>query len=71
VQLLLIPVAILLIVGLLAATDFAETRVLAPRSMILYGVRSKRVRPEQAEQLIAAQAQTLLARSSVGDRATR
>ena len=61
-QLLLIPAALILLFVLLAATDYAETRVLAPRSMILYGVRSKRVRPEQAEALIAAQAQTLLGR---------
>jgi hypothetical protein len=64
VQLLLIPAALILLFVLLAATDYAETKVLAPRSMILYGVRSKRLRPEQAEVLIAAQAETLLARSN-------
>jgi hypothetical protein len=69
VELLLIPAALLVIALLLAATDYAETRVLAPRSMILYGVRSKRVRPEQAEQLIAAQAQVLLVRP--GERSRR
>ena len=62
-QLLLIPLAMLLITALLFATEFAENRVLAPRSMILYSVRSKRVRPEQAEAFIADQAAALLARA--------
>jgi len=57
-----VPVALGLVTLLLFATAWLEDNVLSPRSLILHTVRtrSRRLRPEQVERLVAAQSDRLL-----------
>ena len=59
---LLVPAALLVVSVLLFVTAWLEENVLSPRSLILHTVRtrSRHVRPEQVEQLVAAQSERLL-----------
>jgi hypothetical protein len=59
---LLVPLALLLVSVLLFVTAWLEESVLSPRSLILHTVRSRsrRVRPEDVERLVAAQSERLL-----------
>jgi hypothetical protein len=59
---ILVPIALALVTLLLYATAWLEENVLSPRSLILHTVRtrSRRVRPEQVERLVAAQSERLL-----------
>lgn len=58
---LLIPISLGLVTMLLFVTAWLEESVLSPRSLILHTVRTRsRVRPEQVEQLVAAQSERLL-----------
>lgn len=60
--LLFVPLALLLVTVLLVVTAWLEENVLSPRSLILHTVRtrSRRVKPEQVERLVAAQSERLL-----------
>ncbi len=60
--LLLVPVALLLVSVLLFLTVWLEENVLSPQSLILATVRtrSRRVRPEDVERVVAAQSERLL-----------
>jgi hypothetical protein len=57
-----VPAALGLVTLLLFATAWLEDNVLSPRSLILHTVRtrSRRLRPEQVERLVAAQSERLL-----------
>ena len=59
---LLIPISLALLAALLFVTAWLEEKVLSPRSLILHTVRtrSRRVRPEDVERLVAAQSERLL-----------
>lgn len=59
---LLVPAALLVVTLLLFLTAWLEENVLSPRSLILHTVRTRshRVRPDQVEQLVAAQSERLL-----------
>ncbi|HEV3354820.1 MAG TPA: hypothetical protein VG076_17955 [Acidimicrobiales bacterium] len=59
---LLVPLALLLVSVLLFVTAWLEESVLSPRSLILHTVRtrSRRVRPEDVERVVAAQSERLL-----------
>jgi hypothetical protein len=59
---LLVPLALLLVSVLLFVTAWLEESVLSPRSLILHTVRtrSRRMRPEDVERLVAAQSERLL-----------
>jgi hypothetical protein len=59
---LLIPLALGLVSVLLFVTAWLEESVLSPRSLILHTVRtrSRRVRPDDVERLVAAQSERLL-----------
>jgi hypothetical protein len=59
---LLVPLALLLVSVLLFVTAWLEESMLSPRSLILHTVRtrSRRVRPEDVERMVAAQSERLL-----------
>ncbi|MBV8981875.1 MAG: hypothetical protein JO086_13305 [Acidimicrobiia bacterium] len=59
---LFVPLALAVITVLLMVTAWLEESVLSPRSLILHTVRtrSRRVRPEDVERLVAAQSERLL-----------
>jgi hypothetical protein len=59
---LLVPLALVLVSVLLFLTAWLEESVLSPRSLILHTARtrSRRVRPEDVERVVAAQSERLL-----------
>jgi hypothetical protein len=59
---LFVPGALLLVSVLLFATAWLEDNVLSPRSLILHTVRtrSRRIRPEDVERLVALESERLL-----------
>lgn len=59
---LLVPLALAIVTLLLIVTAWLEESVLSPRSLILHTVRtrSRRVRPEDVERLVADQSERLL-----------
>lgn len=61
-SLLFVPLALTVVVAILFLTAWLEDSVLSPRSLILYTARSRsrRVRPEDVERLVAAQSERLL-----------
>ena len=61
-ELLLIPAALAVVTAILVATAWLEDSVLSPRSLIAYTVRarSRRISPDDAERLVAAQSERLL-----------
>jgi hypothetical protein len=58
--LLMIPLSLGLISLLLFGMTWFEQRVLSPQSLIVYAAKSRQARPEQVEQLVAAQSERLL-----------
>ena len=65
-ELVLVPASLIAISFLLAGTAWLEHSVLSPRSIIISGVRVKGGKPENIEQIVAAQAERLL--RETGDR---
>ena len=61
-ELLFIPGALAVVVGILVATVWLEASILSPRSLILHSVRtrSRRVGPEDVERLVAMQSERLI-----------
>ena len=61
-SLLLVPLALTVVVGILFLMAWLEDSFLSPRSLILYTVRSRsrRVRPEDVERIVAFQSERLL-----------
>jgi hypothetical protein len=61
-SLLFVPLALTVVVGLLIFTAWLEDSVLSSRSLILYSARSRsrRVRPEDVERIVAMESQRLL-----------
>jgi hypothetical protein len=61
-SLLFVPIALSVVIGILFFTAWLEASVLSPRSLILYTARSRsrRVRPEDVERLVAAESERLL-----------
>jgi hypothetical protein len=59
---ILIPLSLALLAVLLFVTAWLEEKVLSPRSLILHTVRtrSRRVRPEDVERMVAVQSERLL-----------
>ena len=59
---LFVPGALLLVSVLLFVTAWLEDNVLSPRSLILHTVRtrSRRIRPEDVERLVALESERLL-----------
>ncbi len=59
---LFVPLALLVVSVLLFLTAWLEENMLSPRSLILHTVRtrSRRVRPEDVERLVAAASERLL-----------
>jgi hypothetical protein len=59
---ILVPLALAVVCVLLFVTAWLEENVLSPRSLIMHTVRtrSRRVRPEDVERLVAAQSERLL-----------
>ena len=58
-ELLFVPLALVILGLILAATAWLEHSVLSPRSLIVYSARSRR-RPEQVERLVATESERLL-----------
>ncbi|HEX4978512.1 MAG TPA: hypothetical protein VFV35_00460 [Acidimicrobiales bacterium] len=58
--LLAVPMALVLISGLLALSAALERQVLSPRAMILSAARSRRAQPEFAEAFVAREVERLL-----------
>lgn len=58
--LLTIPLALLIVAGLLALSTALERAVLSPRAMILSAARARRAPPEFAEAFVARQVERLL-----------
>jgi len=61
-SLLFVPLALTVVVGILIFTAWLEESVLSSRSLILYSARSRsrRVRPEDVERLVAIESERLL-----------
>ena len=61
-SLLFVPLALTVVVAILFLTAWLEESVLSSRSLILYSARSRsrRVRPEDVERLVAAESERLL-----------
>ncbi|MEW6155242.1 MAG: hypothetical protein AB1673_14840 [Actinomycetota bacterium] len=59
-SLLAAPLCLALVVGLLWLAAAAEQRLLSPRAVMAYSIRSRRCRPEQAEAIVAHNAERLL-----------
>jgi hypothetical protein len=59
-ELLFVPLALTVIVLILAVTAWLEQSVLSPRSLILYSARSRRTRPEHVERLVAMQSERIM-----------
>jgi MFS superfamily sulfate permease-like transporter len=59
-SLLAVPLCLAVVVGLLWGVAWFERRMLSPRSMILYTVRSRHAGPDTVEVLIASQSEGLL-----------
>jgi len=61
-SLLFVPLALTVVVGVLIFTAWLEESVLSSRSLILYSARSRsrRVRPEDVERLVAIESERLL-----------
>jgi len=59
-ELSFVPLALTVIVLILAVTAWLERSVLSPRSLILYSARSRRTRPEQVERLVAMHAERIM-----------
>lgn len=59
---LFVPAALIVVSVLLFATAWLEDNLLSPRSLILHTVRtrSRRVRPEDVERLVAIESERLL-----------
>ena len=59
---LLVPAVLILLTGLLLWTAWLEDSVLSPRSLIVHSARSRsrRMRPEDVERLVATQSERLL-----------
>ena len=58
--LLAVPVALLLVPGLLGLSWALERRIFSPQSMIVTAARSRRSAPEFAEAFVAGQVERLL-----------
>jgi len=61
-SLLFVPIALSVVIGILIFTAWLEESVLSSRSLILYSARSRsrRVRPEDVERLVAMESERLL-----------
>jgi hypothetical protein len=61
-SLLFVPLALTVVVSILLFTAWLEESVLSSRSLILYSARSRsrRVRPEDVERLVAQESERLL-----------
>ena len=60
--LLFIPVTLALLALLLMLSEWAESRVVSPRALIVRVANGKRLPPETAEALVAAEGDRLLNR---------
>jgi hypothetical protein len=62
-SILLVPGTIVMILGMLLLTVYAENHLLSPRSIILHVAKARKAPPEHAEQLVAREFERLLRES--------
>ena len=63
--LLFIPATLAIISLLLALSEWAESRVVSPRALIVRAANGRRLPPEQAEAFVAAECDRLLNRPGI------